>query len=458
MAGRAAGAGDASGGPLSALKIKRLNNDPDYEVPEGKLTETQVVLSRGDDLAVDRYGFILAPEEARARAAAARCRRTKAQQKRDARAVAKWRKMLGSGREDFSAYMERRPAKVKRRVRKGIPDEFRGLVWQYLSGGRALMAAHPTLYARLLSTPNEAVDMEIMRDLNRTFPNHVLFSQRQGPGQRCLFHVLRAFSARDARVGYVQGMGFVAAVLLMYMSEEEAFWTLAALVEGAAHAPLEGLYTPGMPLLRLCLAQFSALLRQELPRLGAHMAGEGVEASMYCTHWFNTVFSYSLPFEHLLRVWDVFLLEGMKTVFRVGLALLASAQDELMGEPFERLVARLNARKFPALRRPPDSLMRAALRISVSKRLEVLREEYEREHGEGGDGSGSGSRSGGSADGGRDCGDGGGGGGGGGGGRGNRGRGQHQKAAANGSDHGGGDGGVAAAAATAMAASEQAKG
>jgi hypothetical protein len=100
----------------------------------GKLTETQVVLARGDELAVDRYGFILAPEEARARAAAARCRRTKAQAKRDARAVAKWRKMLGCGREDFVAYMERRPAKVKRRVRKGIPDEFRGLVWQYLSG------------------------------------------------------------------------------------------------------------------------------------------------------------------------------------------------------------------------------------------------------------------------------------------------------------------------------------
>jgi hypothetical protein len=221
------------------------------------------------------------------------------------------------------------------------------------------MASHPTLYGELLSISNEAVDMEIMRDLNRTFPNHVLFSQRQGPGQRCLFHVLRAFSAWDARVGYVQGMGFVAAVLLMYMSEEEAFWTLAALVRGAGgHAPLEGLYTPGMPLLRLCLAQFTALIDAELPRLGAHMAAEGVEPSMYCTHWFNTVFAYSLPFEHLLRVWDVFLLEGMKTVFRVGLALLGSAADELGAEPFERLVARLNARKFPALRRPPDSLMR----------------------------------------------------------------------------------------------------
>jgi hypothetical protein len=32
------------------------------------------------------------------------------------------------------AYAASRPKKVKRRVRKGIPDEFRGLAWQYLSG------------------------------------------------------------------------------------------------------------------------------------------------------------------------------------------------------------------------------------------------------------------------------------------------------------------------------------
>ena len=48
--------------------------------------------------------------------------------------------------------------------------------------------------------------------------------------------------------------------------------------------------------------------------------------SMYCTHWFNTIFAYSLPFEQLLRVWDVFLLEGLKVcqlmVYATGLSRL----------------------------------------------------------------------------------------------------------------------------------------
>ncbi len=63
------------------------------------------------------------------------------------------------------------------------------------------MARHPGLFARLLTLPNDTVDMEIMRDLNRTFPNHVYFHQRQGPGQQSLFHVLRAYSAHDTKVG-----------------------------------------------------------------------------------------------------------------------------------------------------------------------------------------------------------------------------------------------------------------
>jgi hypothetical protein len=43
---------------------------------------------------------------------------------------------------------------------------------------------------------------------------------------------------------------------------------------------------------------------------------------MYCTHWFNTLFAYSLPFEQLLRVWDVLLAEGMKASERGSVSVL----------------------------------------------------------------------------------------------------------------------------------------
>ena len=46
------------------------------------------------------------------------------------------------------------------------------------------------------------------------------------------------------------------------------------------------------------------------------MEEEGVLPTMYCSQWFLTLYAYTLPIEHLLRVWDEFLLEGPKVLFR----------------------------------------------------------------------------------------------------------------------------------------------
>lgn len=73
------------------------------------------------------------------------------------------------------------------------------------------------------------------------------------------------------QVGYVQGMGFIAGLLLLYMCEEDAFWTLTALLKGAVHAPLEGLFRPGLPLLQQYLYQFSSLAEAEV-RSSPHTA------------------------------------------------------------------------------------------------------------------------------------------------------------------------------------------
>ena len=70
--------------------------------------------------------------------------------------------------------------------------------------------------------------------------------------------------AQCEQVGYVQGMGFIAGLLLLYMCEEDAFWMLVALLKGAVHHPLEGLYQAGLPLLQQCLHQFSRLVDDEV--------------------------------------------------------------------------------------------------------------------------------------------------------------------------------------------------
>ena len=54
----------------------------------------------------------------------------------------------------------------------------------------------------------------------------------------------------------------------------------------------------------------------QMPNLAGHMEEEGVLSTMYCSQWFLTLYAYTLPIDHLLRVWDVFMLEGPKVLFR----------------------------------------------------------------------------------------------------------------------------------------------
>ncbi|GLC37269.1 hypothetical protein PLESTB_001141800 [Pleodorina starrii] len=462
-------AGSSSPAGPAAQVASSLLSDPDYEVPRGTLTETQVLLSlleqkQGQRLdnssssrpvKVDRYGFVLAVQEdgsddggdgrrrdigaAASTSGAAglaprlerlldrelrlplrqrrRRRATQQAEQQYAARLRKWRKMLGGGGAALEEYRRRRPEKFKRRVRKGVPDPLRGLAWLAISGGRKLKESNPGLFAALLSlkscdaapapmrdapatppasasatasaaaarysAPSADVTLCIMRDLNRTFPNNIYFMQRQGPGQKALFSVLWATAAYRPAVGYVQGMGFLAAVLLLYMEAEEAFWTLQAMLQGAGGWPedqggMERLYTAGMPGLQCCLYQFKRLLREVAPRLAARLDREGVDPELYATHWFNTAFAYTLPFPHLLRVWDSFLAEGPKTLFRVGLAVLQYAEGRLLGLRFEALLAALSARKLPELLPPdPHQLLARASRIAVSRRLGQLREEWQ---------------------------------------------------------------------------------
>ncbi|KAK6119086.1 hypothetical protein DH2020_026776 [Rehmannia glutinosa] len=305
---------------------------------------------------VDRFGFV--KQESNSPDGLTRSR-SAFEYEREERRIRKWRKMIGVGGSDWKHYVRRKPHVVKRRIRKGIPDCLRGLVWQLISGSRDLLLMNPGVYEQLVIYETSASELDIIRDISRTFPSHVFFQQRHGPGQRSLYNVLKAYSVYDRDVGYVQGMGFVAGLLLLYMSEEDAFWLLVALLKGAVHAPMEGLYLVGLPLVQQYLFQLDHLVAEYLPKLGEHFAQEMINPSMYASQWFITVFSYSFPFHLALRIWDVFLSE--------------------VKLPFEKLIHAL--RNFPEDAMNPDMLLPMAFSIKVSKRLEELREEYEKING-----------------------------------------------------------------------------
>jgi hypothetical protein len=151
----------------------------------------------------------------------------------------KWQDMLNN----YQKYQTTKRAKLKSRTRKGIPDSLRSIVWQLFAGTDKLKEKN--LFENLNKQElDKDIEGVIIKDLDRTFPSCQLFKEKYGMGQRKLYRVLSNYSKYNKVLGYVQGMGYLAAIFLLYMDEESAFYMLHSLVKNYG---FEGLYKEGFP-------------------------------------------------------------------------------------------------------------------------------------------------------------------------------------------------------------------
>ncbi|KAL0426375.1 UNVERIFIED_CONTAM: Growth hormone-regulated TBC protein 6 [Sesamum latifolium] len=185
-------------------------------------------------------------------------------------------------------------------VQGGVPKDLRGEVWQAFVGVRTRRVER--YYQDLLATETDASDgkehdkllsgdnemqhegtgydlpeklkKQIEKDLPRTFPGHPALNEN---GRNSLRRVLWAYARHNPSVGYCQVDQLV----------------------------------------------FEDLMRERFPKLVNHLDYLGVEVAWISGPWFLSIFVNMLPWESVLRVWDVLLFEGNRVMlFRTALALM----------------------------------------------------------------------------------------------------------------------------------------
>ncbi|KAG8125645.1 hypothetical protein E2320_020754 [Naja naja] len=246
--------------------------------------------------------------------------------------VDKWLKML----KKWGKY--RNSEKMFRRVYKGIPLQVRGQVWSLLLDIEKIKMENEGKYekmkeqARSFSSEIRQIDL----DVNRTFRNHIMFRDRYGVKQQALFHVLSAYSVYNTEVSYCQGMSQIAAILLMYLNEEDAFWALAQLLTNQRHA-MHGFFIPGFPKLQRFQAHHEAILNKLFPKLKKHLDKEQMLTGIYTTKWFLQCFIDRTPFTLTLRLWDIYILEGERVLTAMAYTILKLHKKRLLKMNLEDL-------------------------------------------------------------------------------------------------------------------------
>jgi ankyrin repeat protein len=217
--------------------------------------------------------------------------------------------------------------KIRKKLYKGIPNQFRGTLWLKCCGAQESRDENPHEYNRLLNASLERIHADqIDKDINRTMRGHIKYTTRFGKGQCMLYNVLKAYAIRDPEVGYCQGMSEIAALLLLYLDEELAFWTLVRLFE---NYEIRTIYTPTMDGLHTALAVFESIMRKFAPDISEHLRTNNVSVRSFATRWFVTLFHANLPWPILLRFFDLFFLDGYVVVYKCALAYLTLIKDEL---------------------------------------------------------------------------------------------------------------------------------
>lgn len=270
----------------------------------------------------------------------------------------KWQKMARPVRESANAKgggmrfeFDTNDPKLISRTWKGIPDRWRATAWhsfilasakrrgKYVTDEKLIAEYHR------LQDENCADDVQIDVDVPRTISMHIMFRRRYRGGQRLLFRILHAISLYCPEPGYVQGMASLAATLLCYYDEEQAFVMMVRLWQLRG---LEQLFQSEFVGLIAALNEFErdwlhgGDVAQKLEELG-------IPSTSYGTRWYLTLFHLSIPFPAQLRVWDVFMLLGdapigggkdfggadLDVLHAVSAALIDATRDILLDADFE---------------------------------------------------------------------------------------------------------------------------
>ena len=212
---------------------------------------------------------------------------------------------------------------------------------------------------------------QIGKDVNRTFYTEKF---KEGNGKEILKNILTAIAFIRPEIGYCQGMNFIAGALINFIdNEEKCFWIFLHFID---NIELKMLYIQNMPVYLIKLYQLNYYIKENFPKLLPHLKKNQVNPDIFFSKWILTAFSNFLPFETLYNVWDLFIIDKWKAIFKFSIIILSYMKDKLMNldlysfSPYVRNNANINELNFYDLSKYYNNY-----KIS-NKKLEELKEDF----------------------------------------------------------------------------------
>jgi hypothetical protein len=157
-------------------------------------------------------------------------------------------------------------------------------------------------------------------------------------------------------------MGFITALMLTYMDEESTFWMIHSLMY---KYNMKDFYFKNFPGLEKSFYILLRLMKKHLNKVYELFKIKEIHPSMYASQWFITLFAVNFKFDALVRIFDVFLLEKEKILYRIALAVLKINEEKILQQKnFEDILGQM---KFLFDNVNVEDLFAKAFKFSISK-------------------------------------------------------------------------------------------
>jgi hypothetical protein len=214
-------------------------------------------------------------------------------------------------------------------------------IWKIILGCSETKKEHnyKNILEEIKKNPNKIPSNEIIRlDSNRT-----TFEKDKEINREKIYRILNALSLCTPDFHYCQGMNFIAAFFLnIFGDEEEAFYIFLSLLLTSDYGSL---FTKEFANLKKYFYVLERIIEILLPELYNYLKVTNVKVSFFASSWFITLFTDTyLNIKNrdnpkvLLRILDLFLFKGYKSILKVGIVLLKHFEYKIMSLSFEELL------------------------------------------------------------------------------------------------------------------------
>ena len=167
-------------------------------------------------------------------------------------------------------------------------------------------------------------------DINRTFSFLGIFKNESQLGNN-LKEILRIFVVARPDIGYVQGLSYIAGTLLLQMDKFSSFVCFMNIILSPNILPF---YRLDENNIKKRLDLFNEIFKTNLPKLYSHFKENEIFPEHYLLEWFMTLFTRNLNIELALRIWDIYMIEGIFVIYKTAIVIFNLDEKKLLNMDF----------------------------------------------------------------------------------------------------------------------------